>query len=77
MNHRGTQSTVKRYNRSVIHCGFCMSTGPEPQAHGGGVVPYAAAITMIVSEMIGRGFFSRAALESNGSAGRKEIWSHH
>lgn len=75
MNHRGdNMSTVKRYNRSVIlrllheHDGLSRKRISEEMS----LTP--AAITMIVSEMIGEGLLSEGAtLESNGSAGRKEI----
>ncbi|NLI52849.1 MAG: ROK family protein [Clostridiales bacterium] len=75
MNHRGdNMSTVKRYNRSVIlrllheHGGLSRKRMAEEMS----LTP--AAITMIVSEMIGEGLlFEGATLESNGSAGRKEI----
>ncbi len=75
MNHRGdNMSTVKRYNRSMIlrllheHDGLSRKRMAEEMS----LTP--AAITMIVSEMIGEGLlFEGATLESNGSAGRKEI----
>ena len=78
MNHRGdNMSTVKRYNRSVIlrllheHGGLSRKRMAEEMS----LTP--AAITMIVSEMIGEGLLSEGAtLESNGSAGRKEILVH-
>lgn len=75
MNHRGdNMSTVKRYNRSVIlrllheHGGLSRKRMAEKMS----LTP--AAITMIVSEMISEGLlYEYAALESNGSVGRKEI----
>ena len=75
MNHRGdNMSTVKRYNRSVIlrllheHGGLSRKRIAEEMS----LTP--AAITMIVSEMIGEGLLSEGAtLESSGTAGRKEI----
>lgn len=75
MNHRGdNMSTVKRYNRSVILNLLHERGGMSRKRMAEEMSLTPAAITMIVSEMIGEGLlYEGDTLESNGSAGRKEI----
>ena len=75
MNHRGdNMSTVKRYNRSVILRLLHDNGGLSRKRISEEMSLTPAAITMIVSEMIGEGLLSEGAtVESSGTAGRKEI----
>ena len=75
MNHRGdNMSTVKRYNRSVILRLLHENGGLSRKRIAEEMSLTPAAITMIVSEMIGEGLLSEGAtVESSGTAGRKEI----
>lgn len=75
MNHRGdNMSTVKRYNRSVILRLLHENGGLSRKKIAEKMSLTPAAITMIVSEMIGEGLlYEGATLKSNGTAGRKEI----
>lgn len=75
MKRRGdNMSTVKRYNRSVILRMLHEHGGLSRKRMAEEMLLTPAAITMIVSEMIGEGLLCEGAtMESGGTAGRKEI----